>query len=272
MITKAKQRRAAEGTTRTGPGSIEAAYESFRRRRRSQPSGSEGEQNLEAFAVTFTSFSMILLAFFVYLNSLAVPDTARKRTVIGSLSEHFVRTETNSPLEPPTSGTQIDIPIPELIQGFPSLTFSTKYSQISDAAEGSKFDVRREVDRFIITLPGEELFASGDDRLKAGVLPALRRIADLVKRKGLFVEIEGHTDDQPIRTSRFPSNWSLSIARATSVLRLFADAGVDPGRLSASGRGEFLPTASNDTLEGRAQNRRVVLIISEQDPLGGEMS
>ncbi|MCB0344649.1 MAG: OmpA family protein [Bdellovibrionales bacterium] len=249
--------------------SIEAAYESFRSRKAATGRQSE-EQSVEAFGVSFTSFSMIMLAFFVYLNSLAVPDVVRKRTVIGSLSEHFVRADAATPIDGPPSGQQIDIPIPELIQGFPELTFSTKHSMVADAAEDASFDVVRETDRFIITLPGEELFASGDDRLKAEVLPALKRIGELVKQRKLYAEVEGHTDNQPISTRRFPSNWALSIARAVSVLRLFIDIGVTPGHISASGRGEFVPVASNDTLDGRAENRRVVLVISEKDPLGGD--
>ncbi len=269
MSSDSTQNPANSESDSQGQSSFEAAYESYRTKKAAAAGRRSGEQTIEAFGMSFTSFSMILLAFFVYLNSLAVPDTARKRNVIGSLSKHFVRTQAATVVDRPPTGTQVDIPIPELIQGFPELTFSTKYTAISDAAEQASFDVIREANRFVITLPGEELFRSGDDRLKAGVLPALRRIGELIKEKGLFVEVEGHTDDQPISTQRFPSNWALSIARAASVLRLFVDLGVEQDHISASGRGEYAPVASNDTLDGRAENRRVVLIISEQDPLGG---
>ena len=82
-----------------------------------------------------------------------------------------------------------------------------------------------------------------------------------------LVDFEGHTDDRPIRTSAFPSNWELSAARAASVVRFFLDQNdaLDPTRYSAVGRGEFHPLAANDTPEGRARNRRVEILFVSPD-------
>ncbi|MCB0359499.1 MAG: OmpA family protein [Bdellovibrionales bacterium] len=222
----------------------------------------------DAFNVSFTSFSMILLSFFIFLNSLAVPDDMRQRNVLGSLSRHFIRG-----IEPTTNtvtpvATTVDIPIPELAAGFPKLTFATKYSPLADAAEEANFRVVRGSERFVITLPGEDLFRSGDDQIRAEQVPSLRRIADLIKRYHLYLEVEGHTDNQPITTRRFPSNWELSVARAVSVLRLFLDAGVPAEQIAAAGKGAYQPLESNETEAGRAKNRRVELIVSETPPPG----
>ena len=80
------------------------------------------------------------------------------------------------------------------------------------------------------------------------------------------ITVEGHTDPTPIATPQFPSNWELSGARASSVVRLFVDAGVAAQRLTATGYGEQRPVASNDTQEGRARNRRVTILIEAQHP------
>ncbi|MNT25492.1 Motility protein B [compost metagenome] len=76
------------------------------------------------------------------------------------------------------------------------------------------------------------------------------------------MHVEGFTDDLPIRTAQYPTNWELSSARAASIVRLLAMEGVNPARMASVGYGEFQPIAGNDTAEGRARNRRVVLVIS----------
>jgi chemotaxis protein MotB len=76
------------------------------------------------------------------------------------------------------------------------------------------------------------------------------------------IHVEGFTDDQPIRTSQYPTNWELSSARSASIVRMLAMEGVNPGRLASVGYGEFQPVANNATPEGRARNRRVVLVVS----------
>ena len=79
--------------------------------------------------------------------------------------------------------------------------------------------------------------------------------------------VEGHTDNIPIRSSTFPSNWELSAARAASVVRYLAIEGVSPSRMGAMGYGEFQPVVRNDTPQGRRKNRRVVLLVSKSKDL-----
>ena len=105
------------------------------------------------------------------------------------------------------------------------------------------------------------LFASGSAELAVAVLPVIDEIGRILGSFDNRVRVEGHTDDRPINTRVFPSNWELSAARAGTVVRRLRDQAVLPDRLSVVGYGEFRPLAVNDTVEGRRQNRRVTLIV-----------
>ncbi len=120
-----------------------------------------------------------------------------------------------------------------------------------------------------ITGPGEVLVRLGDEvlydagraELKAGAIRVLDGIANSIIGQTDQVYVEGHTDNQPISTPEFPTNWELSAARALAVVRLLEDRGIPPGQLAAVGHGEHIPIEPNDTPEGRARNRRVELKI-----------
>jgi chemotaxis protein MotB len=116
-----------------------------------------------------------------------------------------------------------------------------------------------------LQMNSELLFLSGSADLAAESLPVLKKIAEVLKSLPNQVNIEGHTDNLPIGTSKFPSNWELSSARATTVVRDLIKNGIEPPRLSAIGYGEFHPVADNRTEEGRFKNRRVGLLIISQD-------
>jgi chemotaxis protein MotB len=105
------------------------------------------------------------------------------------------------------------------------------------------------------------LFDPADSRLTADSVEALRAVAALLKDDSHNVQVEGHTDNLPISTSLYPSNWELSAVRASSVVRLFIDSGVAPGRLTAVGFSSNVPVAPNDNPIGRARNRRVAVTI-----------
>jgi chemotaxis protein MotB len=112
-----------------------------------------------------------------------------------------------------------------------------------------------------VAIKSDILFASGSALPNEQALRVLNPLADALLEVPNSVRIEGHTDDRPIATSQFPSNWELSGARAASVLRIFGARGLDQTRLSLLGYGEIRPIAGNDTAEGRRANRRVVAVI-----------
>jgi chemotaxis protein MotB len=125
--------------------------------------------------------------------------------------------------------------------------------------------VRRHSTWVEVEIRTDILFASGVSKLSDAALPPLTILAETLAKYPNPVRVEGHTDNRPINTSTFPSNWELSAARAASVVHLFARGGVDPARLTVIGLGEFRPAQSNDTVEGRNANRRVLIVILAGD-------
>jgi len=127
-------------------------------------------------------------------------------------------------------------------------------------------DVRLEMAEkgLIIIFLAEVLFDSGKADIREEAFSSLNKLAKVLKENvgGRSIGIEGHTDNEPIKYSGWKSNWELSTARATSVLHYIVDEqGIDPKRVSATGYGKYRSVASNDTPEGRRQNRRVELVV-----------
>jgi len=123
-----------------------------------------------------------------------------------------------------------------------------------------------------ITLNDQVLFVSGQATLLPAAQALLVKVAGgLMKLPDPFtITVQGYTDDQPIANAQFPSNWSLSAERAVSVVQLFDSTGVDGARMTAQGFGPYQPVASNATDAGRAQNRRVDIVIHAPDPNNGQ--
>ena len=105
------------------------------------------------------------------------------------------------------------------------------------------------------------LYSSGNARLESDAVPVLEQLAKILAPFPNALHVEGFTDNVPISTLVFPSNWELSAARAASVVTLFARAGIDPARMAAIGYGQYRPVADNHTEEGRTKNRRVVVVV-----------
>jgi chemotaxis protein MotB len=117
-------------------------------------------------------------------------------------------------------------------------------------------------DGLVISLREAGFFDSSSAVPKPETLPTLRKIAASLSRSAYDLRIEGHTDNIPIHTAEFDSNWELSAARATHIARIFIGLqAIPPDRISAAGYAEFHPVANNDTTDGRAENRRVDLVV-----------
>lgn len=115
-----------------------------------------------------------------------------------------------------------------------------------------------------VSMSDKLLFRSGSADVEQKGRQAIRVLGDVLnKNEEIDVLVEGHTDNVPIRTARFRDNWDLSVVRATSIVRILTDEhSISPNRVTASGKGEFMPRASNDTADGRALNRRTEIILS----------
>jgi len=135
-----------------------------------------------------------------------------------------------------------------------------------------KFNLKDEIEvlfsreGLVMRLSEQTLFESGVASISTAALPLLEKIGAIVAQTTYLIRIEGHTDDVPIHTAVFPSNWELSTARAVNVLRYFIEHHrIDAQRLSAEGFGEFRPLVANDTVENQTTNRRVEVIFIRPD-------
>ena len=156
------------------------------------------------------------------------------------------------------------------------MTASTVSEKIKDEmnSEIKKLDLENDVSvrtvdkEVIITMKEKVTFRPGQADILNSLNPMLDNIAGLIQRHPSFlVDIEGHTDNVPIRTRLYPSNWELSVARAMSVLKYFINNhGINPSRLSIKGNADQKPAVPNDTPEDRARNRRVEIRLKEKEP------
>jgi len=186
------------------------------------------------------------------LSQVQAIANAKRNTELGRVS--------SSPNSPPgTSSDDTDLP--------------TLQAELQQALEKElavhAVALHREIEGLVISLREFGFFDSGSASLKPTALPALDRIASILSVRTCRLRIEGHTDNVPIHTSTMASNWELSTARSTELVRLLIQRyQFDPQRLSAAGYAEYHPIASNATVPGRAQNRRVdIVILSEHVPV-----
>ena len=128
--------------------------------------------------------------------------------------------------------------------------------------DGGQLSVAIDRGRLVILLPQDVLFGSGSASLGREGRAVIREVAGvLAEFPDRRFQVEGHTDDVPISTERFPSNWELSSARALAVVRLLVDGGISPENVSGAAYGEYQPVASNDDRNGRARNRRIEIVM-----------
>jgi chemotaxis protein MotB len=147
---------------------------------------------------------------------------------------------------------------------------SAEYEKMASALKRQIEDGRIELTelrgKMTVKMKDKILFSSGSAKIGKDGQEALRAVADVLAGvQGKVVRVEGHTDNVPLGRGPFATNWELSTARALAVVRLLQDAGVEPARLAAAGYGEFQPIASNETPEGRSENRRIEIVLAPSD-------
>ena len=136
--------------------------------------------------------------------------------------------------------------------------------ELADLVQKDLISIRRDKLWLEVEIKTSILFSSGSAELEKTALPILGELAGILKGFPNPIQVEGFTDDVPIRSDIYPSNWELSAGRAASVVHLLSKEGVKPERMAAIGYGEYRPIVSNATPEGRNKNRRVVLQILAQ--------
>lgn len=246
----------------------------------------EEPENHERWLVSYADFITLLFAFFVVMYSISSVNEGKYRVLSDALEAAF-RAPASS-LNPVNAGrgaqpTTFDPESAVMIQlpRMPLAHLAPKQEQIDidKIAEEVENALKSLIDQNLvkvtkdglsveIELKSRILFASGSSVVARSAESILLQLADIIRGFDYPVRIEGYTDDVPISTEQFPSNWELSAARAASVVRLIASAGIDPLQLSASGYGQYRPVASNDSESGRAENRRVVLVVDAGATIG----
>jgi chemotaxis protein MotB len=249
--------------------------------RRKKP---EGHVNNERWLVSYADFITLLFAFFTTMYAISTVDANKLGKMVLSMRASFdnpVFSAGSDRLSLSSGGGVSDAPrrlVEPINPSEPAVGLKGKET-VSGAAAMEK--MRRVIDEIIlknslqgkvrtrleprgliISLGEAGLFDSGSDQMKAEGRAVLDSVALGLVPVGNYLRIEGHTDNIPIANSRFPSNWELSTARATSlVVYMIGQFRFAPDRLSATGYAEYRPTSSNETLDGRAQNRRVDIVV-----------
>ncbi|HET7925330.1 MAG TPA: flagellar motor protein MotD, partial [Rhodanobacteraceae bacterium] len=252
--------------------------------------------NHEAWAIPYGDLITLLLAFFVVMYSISSVNEGKYRTVANSIQNAFngspkvidpiqvgkepsmslkpsvltmPQKPTSEPIAPPLPAPAPEVPKAEQAPTTPAPEAEDRLAGIGDRIEQAMAPlidrqlmvVRRHRMNLEVEIRADVLFPSGVANLSPQALPPLRDIAGILAGFSNPLRVEGHTDDVPIATAEFPSNWELSAARAGSVARLFSDHGVDSGRIAIFGWGDTHPVASNATAEGRNRNRRIAIVV-----------
>jgi chemotaxis protein MotB len=223
--------------------------------------------NHERWLVSYADFITLLFAFFVVMFAVSQVDSKK----VGRFTEAFSKAVgidvfpmsgqslLSGGLTPEESTGKAEQGIESVIDELRK-TLAQMSESKSEALKGLQvIKLRNEL---VLRLPEGVFFDSGDARVKVSTSRMLKVLLPELKKRPVEVRIEGHTDNRPISTGRFHSNWELSTARAIAVMESFFQEGMPPDRTSIAGYGEYRPIADNATEEGRKQNRRVDLVVT----------
>jgi len=244
----------------------------------------EESHNHERWLISYADFITLLFAFFVVMYSVSSVNEGKYRVLSDTLEAAF--SDPKRSIDPiqvgevergntervpennPTNTNSL-----ETIEVFTSPPVSEEIMQeindistqlnesLKDLIDSEDVSIKQGEDWIELEMKSNVLFFSGEARLANSAVPIIGKVATILRSSTNLIQVEGFTDNNPISTNRFPSNWELSAARAASVVHLLDRYGLKPNRMSAIGYGEFQPIADNATLEGRQKNRRVVLVV-----------
>jgi chemotaxis protein MotB len=260
----------------------------------------EDHVNHEAWAIPYGDLVTLLLAFFVVMYATSSINEGKYRVASDSLSAAFHGTPRT--MEPVPVGDKASkgkgddtlagikpnqaIKFPDAVdtekKAAEDEVLQTQLRQMSDDLQNAMqvlidqnmIRVERAPSWVEVEIKTDILFPSGSAQIETAAVPILERLAGILSERPYPIRIEGHTDNRPIKTAQFPSNWELSAARAARIVRLFEERGIAPTRMVVAGMGENQPLADNASADGRNRNRRVALVIlgappGKTDPLPG---
>ncbi|MGI6450262.1 MAG: flagellar motor protein MotB [Desulfitobacteriia bacterium] len=251
----------------------------------------KGPPGQERWLITYADLITLLMIFFIVMYSMSQVDAQKFRAIADSLSVALgggtpakidLATSPSGPslLE---SGSSVQNPlIPDSSVNPPTnpeegqegngleqqenLTIEGIKAKLDQFAKDNKIQTKLissiEERGLVVSIQDTLLFASGSAEITPTARTILKKISTVLAASPNYIKVEGHTCNLPIHTSQFPSNWELSVLRATNVVQILVkEGGIDSARLSATGYGEYRPIADNSTEEGRIRNRRVDLVV-----------
>lgn len=245
--------------------------------------GAAEHENHERWLVSYADFITLLFAFFVVMFASSQTDKARAKQVSEAVEKALSngrsismppavakvlggtvddRGQGNAMMKGPGGAQRAlkNAPPENVVELMPSLERLNK--DLEQEINEGKLEIRMEPRGLVISLRQSAFFSSGTDALDQSNLPTMRKLAELIATLPNSIQLEGHTDSVPIHNARFKSNWELSCARGIAVLEtLCGTFQLSRQRFSVVGRADTVPIDSNETLEGRARNRRVDVVI-----------
>jgi len=250
----------------------------------------EEHVNHEAWAIPYGDLVTLLLAFFVVMYAVSSVNEGKYRVLSDSLTAAFRGTPRtmepvpvgNKPAKAKGDDTLAGIKpnqaikFPEKVEEPPPADEALQ-AQLRQMTEDLQDAMQLLIDQDMIRIQRapswveveiktDILFPSGSAEIEPAAVEILERLAAILADRPYPIRIEGHTDNRPIKTAQFPSNWELSAARASRIVRLFEQRGITASRMVVAGMGENQPVADNASTEGRNRNRRVALVILGTPP------
>ena len=236
----------------------------------------ESDEPTDRWLVSYADFITLLFAFFVVMYSISNVNVGKYRVLSDSVMTAF-SAQSSSPFP---IGSQLGISVQRAPIAV-GLIGQTGLVSMKETAATLDNRLKKWVKKGMVAVSGNEkwleieiqsqlLFKTGDSVLSANAQQVLSELSEVLKTTKNPLYVSGYTDNVPINTGRFPSNWELSSARSASVVRGLAANGINPARMGAIGYGEFRPIVANDSEENRQKNRRVVIrVMAGEDVFGG---
>src|SRR5689334_21121384 len=234
--------------------------------------------NHDRWLVSYADFITLLFAFFVVMYAISQVNEGKYRVLSDSLMQAFKPDPTASTtLLPQHTVPGVQLPFPQIrVNQIADAKRRAREQRLRTIAEqvlktlaplvdAGQVRVTQSARGIAVEINASMLFKSAQATLEPESKRSLIAVGQVLAANNNPIEVEGHTDRESISTPQFPSNWELSGARASSVVRLFIESGVGAQRLVAAGYADTRPVDSNDTLEGRGRNRRVTVLIRPDD-------
>lgn len=238
-----------------------------------RPKRDRGEHNNhERWLISYADFITLLFAFFVAMYAISSVNEGKFRIFSQSLTSAFGKATASGPVMDDREYLQALVDRRNTRKQNEAMQKIVKDLNLvmGKLVQSGLVNVKQTSRGVEMEINASALFDVGEAAINPDASTTLAEVAKLLSDGTELIQVEGFTDDIPISTPRYPSNWELSAARASSVVRLFIDHGVASGRLTAIGQAEKDPVAPNTSPEGRARNRRIAVIISPPPEPGGE--